>query len=206
MKIEEYPRTTIILRNVSYEQAEAIVRAAADFNKRFAVEVTLNTSEALNIIKKLKSLFDEKVYIGSGTVRTLEDVKQSIKVEADFILGPHTFTTEMINLAKENNILTVPAAMTPSEIDNMFSKGADIVKVFPAAVVTPRFFSDVQAPLGKLPLMAVGGVSQKNVSEFFNNGSKYVGIGSGMFPEYVLNTLNHDDLTKILDEYLKHIN
>lgn len=37
----------------------------------------------------------------------------------------------------------------------MFKEGADIVKVFPAAVVTPRFFKDIQAPLGKLPLMGL---------------------------------------------------
>src|SRR5699024_11909387 len=118
----------------------------------------------------------------------------------------HTFNAEMINLGKENNILTVPAAMTPSEVHDMFSRGADIVKVFPAGVVTPRFFSDIQAPLGELSLMAVGGVSKENVKEFFNYGTKYVGIGSGMFPKDVLESLKHDELVKVLNQYITHIN
>ena len=46
---------------------------------------------------------------------------------------------EMLSYANKKGLLAVPAAMTPSEVDRMFKEGADIVKVFPAAVVTPRF-------------------------------------------------------------------
>ena len=45
----------------------------------------------------------------------------------------------MLSYANKKGLLAVPAAMTPSEVDRMFKEGADIVKVFPAAVVTPRF-------------------------------------------------------------------
>ena len=85
----------------------------------------------------------------------------------------------------------------------MFKNGADIVKIFPAAVVSPRFFKDIQAPLGKLPLMGVGGVSADNAKDFFDNQATYLGLGSGMFNEEDIKTLNVSNLAKSLQSLLE---
>lgn len=205
MKLEEYPKLTIIMRGYSFEQAEAILKAMNGFEKDYAVEMTLNTENALENIKRLNAQFDDKIKIGAGTVRTIEDAKAAYAAGAKFLLGPHVFTKEMLAFANEKNILAVPAAMTPSEIDEMFKNGADIVKVFPAAVVTPRFFKDVQAPLGKLPLMGVGGVSTDNARAFFENQASYLGLGSGMFNKEDLKELNIPNLAKSLQLLLERI-
>lgn len=205
MKLEEYPKLTIIMRGYSFEQAEAILKAMNGFEKDYAVEMTLNTENALENIKRLNAQFGDKIQIGAGTVRTIEDAKAAYAAGAKFLLGPHVFTKEMLAFANEKNILAVPAAMTPSEIDEMFKNGADIVKVFPAAVVTPRFFKDVQAPLGKLPLMGVGGVSTDNARAFFENQASYLGLGSGMFNKEDLKELNIPNLAKSLQLLLERI-
>lgn len=205
MKLEEYPKLTIIMRGYSVEQAEAILKAMNGFEKDYAVEMTLNTENALENIKRLNAQFGDKIKIGAGTVRTIEDAKAAYAAGAKFLLGPHVFTKEMLAFANEKNILAVPAAMTPSEIDEMFKNGADIVKVFPAAVVTPRFFKDVQAPLGKLPLMGVGGVSTDNARAFFENQASYLGLGSGMFNKEDLKELNIPNLAKSLQLLLERI-
>lgn len=206
MKISEYPKSTIILRGVSFKEADAIVNALVDYKSHFSVEITLNTENAFEIIEKLKRSYTDKVFIGAGTVRDHQDIEKAIKAGADFLLGPHVFTKEMIELAKANNVLVVPSGMTPSEVNQMFEYGADIVKVFPAAVVGPRFFKDIQAPLGELPLMAVGGVSKENAKEYFDQGASYVGIGSSMFPKHVLESLDHESLVAVLKEYIENIN
>ncbi|WP_303753581.1 bifunctional 4-hydroxy-2-oxoglutarate aldolase/2-dehydro-3-deoxy-phosphogluconate aldolase [Enterococcus sp. S86.2] len=205
MKLEEYPKLTIIMRGYSFEQAEAILKAMNGFEKDYAVEMTLNTENALENIKQLNAQFGDKIKIGAGTVRTIEDAKAAYAAGAKFLLGPHVFTKEMLAFANEKNILAVPAAMTPSEIDEMFKNGADIVKIFPAAVVTPRFFKDVQAPLGKLPLMGVGGVSTDNARAFFENQASYLGLGSGMFNKEDLKELNIPNLAKSLQLLLERI-
>lgn len=205
MKIEDYPKTTIILRGVSFQEADAIVGALVDYKDHYSVEVTLNTENAFEIIRKLKERYADAVFIGAGTVRNYQDIEKAIEAGSDFILGPHVFTEEMIALAREQKVLVVPSAMTPSEVNQMFQYGADIVKVFPAAVVGPRFFKDIQAPLGELPLMAVGGVSKENAKEYFAHGASYVGIGSSMFPKEVLESLDQERIVEILKEYIKHI-
>lgn len=196
MKKEDYPRFTIIMRGYTKEQATEIVRAASDFGKHFAVEVTLNTPNALDIINDLNEKFGNLIAIGAGTVRTLAEAKAAVSKGAKFLLGPHTFSKDMIDYCHSKEVVTIPAAMTPSEINQMLVAGADIIKIFPAAVVTPRFFKDVQAPLGKLPLMAVGGVSTLNAQEYLDNGASYLGMGSKMFDAEVLETLDQSGLKK----------
>lgn len=201
MKVSEYTPYTVIMRGYSYEQAEAIVKAMHGFENEFSVEMTLNTEDALQHIKRLNETFGDTIHIGAGTVRSVEDARNAIASGAKFLLGPHMFDPEIFKIAQENEVVTVPAAMTPSEVDRMVELGADIVKIFPAAVVAPRFFKDIQAPLGKLRLMAVGGVSLKNAKEFLDNGASYLGLGSGMFEAEDLATLNvaglHESLAKL---------
>ncbi|HCE12956.1 bifunctional 4-hydroxy-2-oxoglutarate aldolase/2-dehydro-3-deoxy-phosphogluconate aldolase [Enterococcus sp.] len=194
----DYPRFTIIMRGYTYEQADAILRAIKGYEQYFAVEMTLNTDHALQHISRLNDKYGEQILIGAGTVRTLTDAKAAVEAGAKFLLGPHTFSQEMLHFAKENEVIAVPAAMTPSEINDMFDHGADIVKIFPAAVVTPRFFSDVQAPLGELPLMAVGGISINNAPDFLAQGARYLGFGSNLFNKEDLNARDANGLAASL--------
>lgn len=205
MDMTEYPRFTIIMRNYSYEEAEAILTAMEGLDEQFAVEMTLNTENAIEHIEKLNQQFGNEFYIGAGTVRNVKDVKAAINVGAKFLLGPHHFTKEMFLVAKEHQVLTVPAAMTPSEIDEMFELGADIVKVFPATAVGPHFFKDIQAPLGNLPLMAVGGISSGNAKEFLDNKTTYLGIGSGIFNSYDIKNKDIYKLRESLHQFLASV-
>ncbi len=205
MEVAEYPQLTIIMRGYTQEQANAILKAMAGFETNFAVEVTLNTPHAIEQIRQLNKEYGQKVKIGAGTVRTIEDAKQAYEVGAQFFLGPHTFTKEMLKFANEHKVLAVPAAMTPSEVSEMFDGGADIVKIFPADVVTPRFFKDIAGPLGKLPLMAVGGVSQKNAGDFLQQGASYLGIGSGLFNPNDLKECAIENLANSLKELMNSI-
>ncbi|WP_265457675.1 bifunctional 4-hydroxy-2-oxoglutarate aldolase/2-dehydro-3-deoxy-phosphogluconate aldolase [Enterococcus sp. HY326] len=205
MELREYPKLTIIMRGYTYAQAEAILQAMSGFEEDYAVEMTLNTEGALEHIAKLSKQFGEKINIGAGTVRTLDQAKAAYQAGAKFLLGPHTFTKEMLNFANQNKILAVPAAMTPSEINQMFNQGADIVKVFPAGTVGPKFFKDVQAPLGKLPLMGVGGINSGNAKDFFEQGASYLGLGSGMFNSDDIKHLQIDQLHESLAALLAKI-
>lgn len=205
MRIEDYPRFTIIMRGYTFQQAEAILNAIEGLETKFAVEITLNTPDSLNQLTLLTKKYGDSIYIGAGTVRSIDDVKAAIQAGAKFLLGPHMFTQDMINFAKEHEVLSVPAAMTPSEIDEMFKRGADIVKVFPAIVLSPRFFRDVQAPLGKLPLMGVGGITVNNAKDFLSNGASYLGLGSGMFDKEDLVRLDSKNLSKSMRKLISSV-
>lgn len=202
---KKFPKTTIILRGYGYEQVKTVIEVLRDKHLQFALEITLNSPNAFTTIEKISKEFGELFYIGAGTVLTLEDANNAINAGAQFILSPVQLSKEILSLCKEKNVITIPAAMTPSEVMMLLNNGADIVKVFPASTVGSKFFKDIQAPLGDLPLMAVGGVSLNNVNEFLGNGAKYVGLASGIFNK--VDILNRDipGLQKSLIEFEKKL-
>lgn len=141
----------------------------------------MNTPHALDIIENGNVQYGDKFKIGAGTVLTLDEAKDAIEKGAKFMLSPIEFTDDIFAYAKAHKVITVPAAMSPTEVHTMFDKGADIVKIFPATTVGSGFFKTIQALLEKLPLMAVGGVSLKNVKDLLTHGTSYLGIRSNMF-------------------------
>ena len=118
--------------------------------------------------------------VGVGTVLNMEFLKTAIDAGSQFVLAPITMTKEMLDLCKEKNVVSVPAAFLPSEVYEMYTSGADIIKLFPAVDLPTRYVKDIQAPLGEIPIMVVGGVNTENVFEYFKNGAKYASIGSGI--------------------------
>lgn len=197
---KEIPRITIILRGYNFEQLDTVSEIISKSKYDYAVEITLNTQSAFNDLTKIKEKYKDLV-IGAGTVLNVDQVKEAIEAGAEFILSPMKFSNEMIEFCNKNNILSVPAGLTPSEIKELFNNGADIVKVFPATTVGPKFFKDIQAPFGELPLMAVGGINNKNAVEFIENGASYLGIGSGIFDEEDIISKDIDKLEKSLRKF-----
>ncbi|ERI91780.1 KDPG and KHG aldolase [Clostridiales bacterium oral taxon 876 str. F0540] len=205
MDIKNFPKVTIILRGYNYNQAKTVMKALAQSNIR-AVEITMNTEGALETISKLSKEFGDTMLIGAGTVTTMEQAKAAINAGAKFILSPVMLSKEIIDLCREKSVITVPGAMSPTEIYKSFEDGADIVKIFPAISCGTRFFKDVKAPLGNVPLMAVGGVSKENVKEFFKGGADFLGIGSGVFNKEDIESENLEGLIKSVKEFEEKIN
>jgi 2-dehydro-3-deoxyphosphogluconate aldolase/(4S)-4-hydroxy-2-oxoglutarate aldolase len=171
-----------------------------------SVEITMNTQGAAEMIDKLSREFKDTMLIGAGTVTTMEQAKTAINAGAKFLLSPVMLSKEILDLCRESSIITVPGAMTPTEIYKSFQEGADIVKVFPATSCGTRYFKDIKAPLGNLPLMAVGGITADNAKEFLNNGVDFLGIGSGLFNKKDIENENIEGLLKSLKDFEKKIN
>lgn len=158
MSVKDFPKVTVILRGYTYSQIRTVVKNLIGTELK-AVEITMNTPGALDCIQKISEEFGDKILIGAGTVLTYEEAQQSIEAGAAFLLAPTVFSKEILDLCKEKGVVSVPGAFSPSEIYRSFEDGADIVKVFPAARLGSKYLTDIQAPLGKLPLMVVGGVN-----------------------------------------------
>lgn len=195
-----FPKVTVILRGYTYEQCRCVVEQLVG-TKLNAVEVAFNTPGAADIVERLNTEFGTEVNIGAGTITTEARALAAVKAGAHFMLSPINFSDRIFEIAKEAGVVTVPAAFSPTEIVEMFDKGADIVKVFPAGILGPKYFSDVQAPLDYMPLMAVGGVNGGNVQEFFDAGCSYAGIGSGIFDKRDIREMNSEALAQQIVEF-----
>ena len=77
-------------------------------------------------------------------------------------------------------MLSMPGALTPSEITSAYEAGADIVKLYPVDILGVGYVKAVKGPLKHIPMSAVGGITPGNVREFLDSGALCVGIGGNL--------------------------
>jgi 2-dehydro-3-deoxyphosphogluconate aldolase / (4S)-4-hydroxy-2-oxoglutarate aldolase len=142
------------------------------------IEVTLNSPDALSVIREASGRMGEQLLIGAGTVLDADAARDAIGAGAKFIISP-SLDKETILATKEHGAVSIPGAFTPTEILTAFRHGGDIIKVFPASV-GPGYFSDIRGPLPHIPLMPTGGVNLSNIRAFREAGAVAFGIGSAL--------------------------
>ncbi len=160
-----------------------------------AIEITMTTPSALEIIAAMGKKKTAGILIGAGTVLDPETAAQAIHAGADFIVSPIT-NSEMIRVCRRYDIFVAPGAFTPTEIVAAWEKGADVVKVFPATSVGPKYFKDIKGPLPQIRLMPTGGVSLENAREFVASGACCVAIGTALLDKKAIEAGNWDVLTQ----------
>lgn len=175
-------KAVLILRGYSFEQVDMMAEILCKHARKIkSLEITLNTENALRIIEKISQKYKNQLLVGAGTVLNLKQIKEVHQAGGKFVLSPVMLEEDAIAYCKNSGILSIPAAMTPSEAYKMHLYGADVIKIFPARLVTPKFFNELKAPMEFLKLMAVAGISADNAKSFYDGGADYVGTASGIF-------------------------
>jgi 2-dehydro-3-deoxyphosphogluconate aldolase/(4S)-4-hydroxy-2-oxoglutarate aldolase len=144
-----------------------------------ALEITVETPKVLSLIEQVSAELGDKVVVGAGTVLDPETARAAIMAGARFIFSP-TVNPETIRLTKRYGVVSIPGALTPTEILTAFEHGADVIKVFPANVFGPRYLKDIHAPLPHIPLMPTGGIDLSNVADYIRAGAVAAGVGSSL--------------------------
>ena len=170
-----------ILRDIPQGAEEACVKTAADCGLK-AIEVTMNTAAATEIIAKLKACAKPfGISVGAGTVRHGSDLEKALAAGAEFIVTPNT-RNEIIRLSCTAGIPIIPGALTPTEVQKAFDLGATAVKIFPVNCVGgPEYIKALRGPFRDIPLMACGGVNADNVQNYFKAGANLVSFGASIF-------------------------
>ena len=117
--------------------------------------------------------------VGAGTVTTPELVTRTRDAGGQFIISPDT-NPAVIARTRELELVSMPGAMTPSEILAAHAAGADLVKLFPAAALGPAYLKAVRSPISHVRIMAVGGINEKNAAEFLKAGAVGLGVGGNL--------------------------
>ncbi|HDT13894.1 MAG TPA: bifunctional 4-hydroxy-2-oxoglutarate aldolase/2-dehydro-3-deoxy-phosphogluconate aldolase [Candidatus Aminicenantes bacterium] len=144
-----------------------------------AVEITMTVPGAVEIIRELVRTRPPGTLVGAGTVLDAGEAADVIAAGADFVVSPVT-DRDTIQACRDAGVLVAPGAFTPTEIVAAWKAGADIVKVFPATSLGPRFFRDLRGPLPHVRLMPTGGVTLENARDFLAAGACCVGLGTAL--------------------------
>ena len=141
-----------------------------------AIEFTVPTPGALDMIKQAAAYFGNEVIMGAGTVLDPETARAAILAGAQFVVTP-ALNIKTIELCHRYGKPIIPGAMTPTEILTAWEAGADMVKVFPADSLGPAYLKAVLAPLPQVRLAPTGGVSAGNAADYLKAGATALGVG-----------------------------
>ncbi|WP_085524613.1 bifunctional 4-hydroxy-2-oxoglutarate aldolase/2-dehydro-3-deoxy-phosphogluconate aldolase [Tuberibacillus sp. Marseille-P3662] len=194
-----------VIRGAKEEDVLSIAKALSAGGVK-VLEITAETPNVLSLIERVSSELGNEVVVGAGTVLDPETARATIMAGAQFVFAP-TVNTETIRVTKRYGVVSIPGAMTPTEILTAYEHGADLIKVFPANIMGPGYIKDIQGPLPQIPLMPTGGVHLDNIKTYFDNGAVAAGLGSAL-----VNTkqpINESTLAQLTDkakQFVKAIN
>ena len=156
-------------------------------------------------IEALAAEFGDRLLAGAGTVIRPEQVRMTYEAGGRYLVTPTT-QPEIIRMGKALGLGLFPGALTPTEILAAFDAGADAVKVFPASALGPGYIKAVRAPLSHIPLMAVGGVNERNAAEYMKAGCVGLGVGGTLVNKEWIENGEWGKITALAKDFMKAVN
>ncbi len=196
----------IIIRGIATEKLIPLTEALYKGGIRL-VEVTydacgiVSDEKTSEQIKMLAEYFKNRMLIGAGTVLTAEQVELTAKAGGKFIISPDT-NVEVIEKTNELGLVSIPGALTPSEITLAHRAGADFVKLFPVNALGSEYIKAIKAPLSHIRMLAVGGVNPDNIFEYNNVGVCGFGVGSSIIDKKSIDADRFDVIAELAKKYL----
>ena len=206
MNAIEEEKIIVIVRNVEKEKLIPLTQAMYDGGIRL-LEVTYDATgkvkdeETAANIKLLVDKFGEDMHIGAGTVLSTEQVKLTHAAGGRFIISPNT-NAEVIRLTRELGMVSMPGAVTPTEIQTAYELGASFVKLFPAGDLGPGYVKAVKAPLSHIKLTAVGGIHDGNMPDYIKAGAAGFGVGANIVDKKLLEAEDYAGICELAKRYV----
>jgi 2-dehydro-3-deoxyphosphogluconate aldolase / (4S)-4-hydroxy-2-oxoglutarate aldolase len=156
-------------------------------------EITFRTAAAPDAIEKIASRGD--VFVGAGTVLSIDMVKMAVDCGATFIVSPG-FNPRVVGYCVQNSIPITPGICTPTEIEAAMECGLDVLKFFPAeAMGGLKTLKAISAPYGKIRFIPTGGIDEKNIAQYLEFSKTLCCCGSWMVKDEFINAKAFDKIT-----------
>jgi 2-dehydro-3-deoxyphosphogluconate aldolase/(4S)-4-hydroxy-2-oxoglutarate aldolase len=193
-----------VLRARNAAQAYAVVEAMLAGGVA-VVEVTMTVPGAVNLLKALKREYATELLLGSGTVTTADQAQATIDAGAEFVVSP-SFHPAVIEATKANGKLSIPGALTPTEVITAWNAGADYVKIFPCSAMGGAvYLKSLLAPFPHLKLIPTGGVTHHTAASFLEAGARALGVGSDLVNLAAIDQGRPEIITAVARAYLNVI-
>jgi 2-dehydro-3-deoxyphosphogluconate aldolase / (4S)-4-hydroxy-2-oxoglutarate aldolase len=149
------------------------------------VEVTMTVPNAVHVIRELIRSAPELI-VGAGTVVDVRSARECVDAGAAFITSPG-FNSAINEYTVQQNVVSIPGALTPSEVMAAIDSGGDMIKIFPCSSVGgPAYIKSLKAPFPETDFLASGGVDQVSAAGFIRAGVVAIGVGSELIPPTAL--------------------
>jgi len=168
-----------VVRATSADEAMSAIDAIREGGVS-VLEITMTVPGAVGVIEQLTKKYGSDVLVGAGTVLDAETARACMLSGAQFIVSP-ALNMETIECCRRYGVAVMPGALTPTEVVQAWTAGADLVKVFPAgALGGASYLKALKAPLPHIELVPTGGVSLKTAADFIKAGASALGVGADL--------------------------
>ncbi|MBU3005569.1 2-dehydro-3-deoxy-6-phosphogalactonate aldolase [Paraglaciecola arctica] len=169
-----------IIRGSKPSEIVAIGEALFESGIRI-MEVPLNSPSPVESIQRLIEAMGDKMVIGAGTVLSVQDVDDVVKVGGQICVSPNT-DQAVIKACVDKGVEAFPGYQTPSEAFSAIQAGATWLKCFPAGSLGPSGISSLRDVIpAHIRLIAVGGVSAGNVADYMRAGCNGIGMAGSLY-------------------------
>lgn len=190
-----------VLRAKNAKQAHAVVEAMIAGGVT-VVEVTMTVPGAVELLRELKKEHPT-ILLGSGTVTTAKQAEATIETGAEFVVSP-SLHPEVIAATKAAGKLSIPGALTPTEVITAERAGADYIKIFPcSAMGGASYLKSLLAPFPHLKLIPTGGVTLQTAESFIKAGARALGVGGDLVNLAAIDEGKPEIITEAAKAYLQ---
>lgn len=202
-------RFMALLRHVPENRAEGVLTALYKGGIRL-IEITFNPSDPGTVEKTgalfhtAQRLFGGEVSLAAGTVVKPAFVTAAKQFGAGCIVSPHT-DAEIIRMTKEAGMVSIPGALTPTEIMTAYNLGADLVKIFPIMPGDIPYLKNILAPLSHIPFITTGGVNPETAGTFIKMGAVALAAGATIITPDALAKEDYETITENAHAHLAAI-
>jgi len=197
------PGIVAVIRADSSEQLFSVAEALCEGGVT-ALEITMTTPNAIQVIGEVGKKFGSKVLMGVGTVLDTETCRAAILAGAEFVVTP-VFRPDVIQLCNRYSKPVASGAYTPTEALLGHESGADFIKIFPADQIGPTYIKNLLAPLPMLRIIPTGGVTVETAASFIQAGCTALAAGSSLVSKEILKNKDWKKLAALAAAFVEAV-
>ncbi len=197
------PGIVAVIRANSSEQLVSVAEALCAGGVT-ALEITMTTPNAIQVISEVGKKFGSKVLMGVGTVLDAETCRAALLAGAEFVVTP-VFRPEVIQLCNRYSKPVASGAYSPTEALQGHESGADFIKIFPADQLGPNYIKNLLAPLPMLRIIPTGGVTVESAASFIQAGCAALAAGSSLVSKEILKAGDWAKLTALAASFVEAV-
>jgi 2-dehydro-3-deoxyphosphogluconate aldolase/(4S)-4-hydroxy-2-oxoglutarate aldolase len=168
------------------------------------VEITLTVPHATKVISHLVKN-SPHIVVGAGGVTNATVAHQCLDAGAQFLTSDGLHPT-VIDFAVKEDVVVFPGALTPTEVITAWELGVDFVKVVPCAQIGGEtYIGSLHKMFPNIPLIASGGVTQQNASQFILAGAVALGVGRELIPKEAIRLRQADRIGELARRFLSFV-
>lgn len=174
-----HPPLVAILRGVRPDEVVAHVEALLEAGFA-AIEIPTNSPDWARSVALAVSACGDRAMVGAGTVLEPTQLDALQAAGGQLVVTPNV-RPALIRQARDRGFTIAAGCATASEAFDALEAGAQMLKLFPAAVYGPALARALRSVLPPVPLLAVGGITPGNLAEYLSAGCSGAAIGGELY-------------------------